>query len=54
VTSINPNPVLSQSSSGAWDSVDVMNPSVFYTQGVMANYYNVRIPVRLNIHCGDR
>jgi predicted GH43/DUF377 family glycosyl hydrolase len=42
VTSINPNPVLSQGSSGAWDSVDVMNPSGFYTQGVMANYYSGR------------
>ena len=35
-----PNPVLSRGSSGEWDSVDVLNPSVFRHSGEYWNFYS--------------
>lgn len=40
VTSIIQNPVMMNGSSGTWDNVDVMNPSVFSFNGELVDYYS--------------
>lgn len=40
VTSIPANPVMLNGSSGAWDSIDVMNPSVFQYDGQLVDFYS--------------
>lgn len=40
VTSISQSPVMSTGAAGTWDSVDVMNPSVFTYQGELVDYYS--------------
>lgn len=40
VTSVAPNPVMTNGAAGAWDSIDVMNPAVFAYNGQLVDYYS--------------